>query len=197
MGLLTALLVLAVAPLVGPATPSSAKARVVVATGSVTCTTITGTVTFSPPVRHVGTRPETQTVSIRASHCRTSKSNVARVTGGRLVAAIHRPSNNCSDLLVAESPKSTGTWTPSSVHSTTASFSGFSFVTNGVGDIGFTLPNAGGKARVTGSFAGKDHGARSHATVYLNMTAHQFVAGCLSAAGVAREVIIGGSATFG
>jgi hypothetical protein len=49
---------------------------------------------------------------------------------------------------------------------------------------------------VTGSFAGTDHGARSSATVYTNMTALQFHAACMSPAGVSRQTILSGTATF-
>ena len=176
--------------------PASAKTKVVVATGGVVCTRVTGSTSFYPPVRHIGTKPETPVFVFHASGCRTTKSNVKHVTSGNLTVSIHRASNSCVDLLLSQPSKGSGTWKPGSIHGTTASFSGFSFVHNKAGDAGFTVPNAGGTATVTGSFAGTDHGARSTATVYMNMTALQFRAACMAPAGVSRETIISGTAKF-
>jgi len=181
--------------LTGPA--AAAKHRVVVATGSITCTKVTGSITFSPPVHHVATGPETQTFSFHASGCTTRKSNVRSVTSGYLSYSVHRPNNSCLGLLAAEPSTGSGTWTPRWIHATTASFSGFTFVDNTTGDVGFTVPNTNGTARTTGSFTGGDHGARSTATIYINMTALQFRDACLSPAGVARQIVTGGTAHFG
>ena len=137
---------------------ASAKSKVVIATGSVVCTKVTGSSTFNPPVRHIGTGPETQVFVFHASGCTTSKSNVKRVTSGSLTVSIHRASNSCVDVLLSQPSKGSGTWKPNTIHSTTASFSGFSFVNNKTGKAGFTVSNVGGKAVVTGSFAGTDHG---------------------------------------
>jgi hypothetical protein len=176
--------------------PASAKSKVVVATGSVVCTKVTGSSTFYPPVRHIGTGPETQVFVFHASGCTTSKSNVKHVTSGSLTVSIHRASNSCVDALLSQPSKGSGTWKPNSIHSTTASFSGFSFVNNKAGKAGFTVPNVGGKAVVTGSFAGTDHGARSTATFYTNMSALQFHAACLKPGGLARQPIVSGTANF-
>lgn len=111
------------------------KHKVIVATGSVTCTKVTGSVTFSPAVRHIGTTPETQVLTFRASGCSTKRSNVKHVTSGYLTATVHRPLSSCIDLLSTELPKGTGTWKPSSIHSTTASFSGLAFVHNNAGTL--------------------------------------------------------------
>ena len=194
--LVTVMSVISITP-VAHASPSQlTKHKVIVATGSVTCKKVTGSVTFQPAVRHVGTTPETQIVTFRASACSTKGSNVKHVTSGYLTVTVHRPSNSCIGLLSTELPKSTGTWRPSSIHSTTASFSGLAFVYNKVGDEGFTVPNVGGTAKVTGSFAGTDHGKRSTATLYTNMTPAQFRSACLSSTGLSRQAIVSGVATF-
>lgn len=175
---------------------SASKSKVTVATGAVSCSTVTGSITYNPPVHHVGTTAETQIFTFVASHCTTSQSNVKHVVSGTVTVAIHRPSNSCISLLSTHLSSSTGTWRPSSIHSTTASFSGYDFVYSAVGDVGFTAPNPGGTARVTGSFAGKDHGARSSVTAYTNMTPSHFEAGCLSPSGISRQTIVSGSARF-
>lgn len=191
-----AISVMGLFPIACASAAKTTKHKVVVATGGVTCTKVTGTVTFTPPVRHVGTTTETQTVTFRASGCRTTGSNVKHVTAGVLRVVVHRPSNSCIGLLSTVLPKSTGTWVPSSIHSTTAAFSGLTFVYSKTGDVGFTVPNSGGTARVSGSFAGRDHGKRSTATVYTNMTPTQFRDACISSAGLARQSIVSGIAKF-
>lgn len=182
---------------VSSASASRSATKGIVATGSVTCTHVTGSVSFTPAVRHVGSTSETQMITFHASRCITKNSNVKHVTSGTLVVTVHRPSNSCIGLLTTQLPKgSTGTWKPSTIHSTTALFSGFSFVYSKSGDVGFTVPNTGGTAKVTGSFPGKDHGKRSSATVYTNMTPTQFRDACLSSAGLSRQSITSGTATF-
>jgi hypothetical protein len=194
--LITALSLLSLSPVANAAPSRLMKQKVIVATGSVTCKKVTGSIVFRPAVRHVGTTAETQVVTFRASACTTKGSNVRRVTSGQLTVTVHRPSNSCVDLLSTELPTGTGRWTPSSTHPTTASFSGLEFVDNKAGDVGFTVPNPGGTAHVTGSFAGTDHGRRSTATVYTNMTPLQFRDACLSAAGLSKQFIVSGVATF-
>jgi hypothetical protein len=191
------IIALSLAPLGGsPAVGATKHPKVVVATGGVTCTKITGSITYHPAVRHVGTSAETQVFSFKASHCTTTHSNVKHVTGGSVTAVLHRPTNSCVDLLSSEPSAGTGQWTPKTIHSTSATFSGYTPVTNSHGDAGFTIPNTGGTARVKGSFAGANHGATSRATIYINMTTSQFVAACKSAAGLSRQSIISGVARF-
>jgi hypothetical protein len=173
-----------------------ASAKGTTATGSVTCTKVTGSITYRPAVRHVGSVPETQTFTFTARGCSTHNSNVHRVVSGTLKVSVRRSSNSCADLLVTHLSTSTGTWRPTSIRPTTATFSGYAYVFSKAGDIGFTVPNVGGTARVTGSFAGQDHGATSTATAYTNMTLTQFRAACLSASGLTRQTIVGGSARF-
>jgi len=193
--LLVAVVVFSMTLVAMDSSSASAKSKVV-ATGSVVCTKVTGSTTFHPPVHHIGTGPETQVFVFHASGCTTSKSNVKHVTSGSLTVSIHRASNSCVDMLLSQPSKGSGTWKPNTIHSTTASFSGFSFVNSKAGKAGFTVPNVGGKAVVTGSFAGTDHGARSTATVYTNLSALQFHAACMKPAGLAREPIVSGTAKF-
>jgi hypothetical protein len=74
------------------------------------------------------------------------------------------------------------TWDPSSIQPSAVSFSGSSFVFSG--GVAYVLPNAGGTATVTGSFAGSDNGAHSSASINSTMTPAQFLAACSSAAGI-------------
>jgi hypothetical protein len=113
-----------------------------------------------------------------------------------MVSVVHRPNNACSGLVSSKSLSPSFAWIPKSVHSTAASFSGFSFLKNSAGEEGFTLPNTGGTASARGSFAGKDHGKRSVVTLYTNLTIAKFKTACESKAGLASYKIVSGTATI-
>lgn len=178
------------------AAPLSRTASAIVGTGSIVCKQVTGSITYSPADRLGGTTAEVQVFSFRASRCSTTHSNVSHVLGGSVTTTVRRATNSCADLLVSQPSRGSGAWEPSSIHPTTASFSGYTIVTSATGDVGFTVPNTGGRASVSGSFAGKDHGARSTATVYTNMTTAQVETACISLQGLSRQTIISGTATF-
>ena len=55
------------------AATKSSKSKVTVATGSIVCKKMIGTVTLSPPDQRGGTSPETQVFSIHAKGCHTAK----------------------------------------------------------------------------------------------------------------------------
>ena len=175
---------------------AAAKSKVTVATGSVTYRKVTGSISLSPPLRKGGTKPEKMTWTIHASACTTSKSNVKHVKGGGLTDVVRSPTNACGGVVSSKRLAPTLAWTPKSVHSTSASFSGFSFLQNKAGQEGFTIPNTGGNASVTGSFAGKDHGKRAVVTVYTNLTIAKFRTACKSKVGLTGYKIISGTAKF-
>jgi hypothetical protein len=188
------LMVLSILSGLGASTASASKsAKVVVATGSITCRKVAGTITLSPPDRKGGTQPETMVWKITASGCTTIKSNVKHVTSGTVKAVVHEATNACGGLVYSRSLHATIVWSPKSVHSTSGTFSGFTFVRNKLGEEGFTMPNTGGTASVKGSFAGKDHGARTVITLYSNLTLAKFATACESKAGLAGYKIIGGA----
>ena len=178
------------------AATKSSKSRVTVATGSVVCNKMVGTVTLSPPDQRGGTTPETQVFSIHATGCRTAKSNVSHVNGASLTATLHRATNACSGLEGSALFSATFAWSPKSIHDTVATFSGVTYVHNNAGDVGFTIPNTGGTVSLKGSFAGKDHAAQSTITAFTNMTLGQFIAACDSTAGLSRYSIVSGTAKF-
>ena len=180
----------------GARASAAPKSKVTVATGSVTCRRVTGSISLSPPLQRGGTKPEKMVWKIHVSGCTTAKSNVKHVNGVNMVSVVHRPNNACGGVVYSTSMSPSFAWIPKSVHSTSASFSGFSFLKNGADDEGFTLPNTGGTASVKGSFAGKDHGRRSVVTVYTNLTIAKFTAACESKAGLAGYEIVSGTATL-
>jgi len=179
------------------ASPTSA---VIAATGSVTCDTLSGQITFSPPAIHGGTSQGTEVFTLHASGCHTTGSNVTEVTEGDVTTTNQMATDSCAALRKSTSTPGSATveWTPGSIAPSTVSFpGGYSVISHGTGgDIGFALGVTGG-ASVTGSFAGSDGGASSQVTVYLNQTADQFVAACNAAGnGLSSETIAGGSATL-
>ena len=188
------------AALIPPASASPAKShpKVVVATGSVTCSKISGSISFHPAEHHVGTAREKITFVFRASHCVTSGSNVKNVTSGYLSEVVTRPDNACASGLYSQPLHATGTWTAKNLRlrATTGKFSGFDFVCASNGDVGLVIPNKGGSAQITGSFAGSNHGATSTAVSYMNLTATQVRAACLSSQGLSSLKFTGGRVTF-
>lgn len=181
----------------GATTPVAAASHPTLATGHVVCHRVTGTITYSPALHHVGTKPETQKFVLHGSQCTTSGSNVHRVTGAILTATLHRPLDSCVEMLapVSSATPLTVTWLPHTIARSQVTFAGFTYVL-GTGDhVGFRVPAPGGAARVTGSFAGTDHGEHATATLYTNITALQFRDACLTAKGVAHQSIVSGSAS--
>jgi hypothetical protein len=75
-------------------------------------------------------------------------------------------------------------------------FSGYSVGTGPSGGGEFTLPKAPGTAKVTGSFAGSDHGAGSKAAAVSSQTATELVAACGSSAGLASIPVTSGNVTL-
>lgn len=159
---------------------SSSPATATLATGSVTCSNITGGLAFSPPLVTEGDSAESTAISLRASGCTTSGSDVSAVTGGKSATAISSPSNACNRVLTTRSLTLKVTWIPATIRPSLITFSEYGATSSRAGVVGFTFPNPGGTANVTGSFAGSDNGSRSTATVFFNRTAAQLLATCKS-----------------
>jgi len=175
---------------------SSSASSSGVATGGVSCSQITGTVSFAPPLATSGKAAETTTVTLRASKCNTSDSDVS-VVSGAATATINRATNACASLLTSKAITATVTWKPTSIRPTVVRFSGFSVTADKAGDAGFALPGPGHSVDVTGSFAGADHGARSQAVVFSSQPATQPLAACAQASGLSTIVVASGALTLG
>ncbi len=169
-------------------TPTASAPKVVVATGSVTCTTLTGTVSFSPPLTDSGTSPGTTSITVTSSGCTAAGSDVATVTGGTGTASVSNAKDSCSSLLTPQPLTFDITWSPATIHKSVVTFSGYS-----IGASGFTLPASGGNVKVAGSFAGPDHGASSAATANSSEDAQALLAACGSSAGLASIPVTSGS----
>lgn len=167
-----------------------------VATGSVSCTHVTGTITFTPPLSNTGTSPETTRLSLDASGCTTSAPGGIPVTGGTATATIHSSTNGCVSLLTSKPVAVAVAWSPSSVHATVASFGGYAIVSDASQHTGFGLPDAKGTVSVAGSFAGTDNGASSTASTYSDLTSIQLLTTCGTSTGLTALTIATGSVTF-
>ncbi|MGD0379876.1 MAG: hypothetical protein ABSC30_07815 [Acidimicrobiales bacterium] len=173
------------------ATATTTAARI--ATGSVTCRTISGALAFSPALTTKGTSPESTAITLTAAGCTTKGSNASRVTKGTGSATITSSTNSCAGLLTSRALTIDISWTPSTVLPTVLTFSGYGGASGVSGDEGFTLPDAGGTAKVTGSFAGTDHGSGSSAATFSGQTATQLLASCGSSTGLTSIQVTSGT----
>jgi len=166
------------------------------ATGGVSCTDVTGTLAFDPPLTNGGTAPETTQITLMASACTTTRSS-AQVTGATATATLRTPTDSCASLLVPKPVAAAVTWNPSSVHASVIEFSVYGIVNSpGTGDAGFQLPGSGGTAGVSGSFAGSDDGATSHGAIYTDLPAAQVLSSCAAPGGLASLTLASGSVTL-
>jgi hypothetical protein len=164
-----------------------------VAIGAITCTGITGALTFSPPLTTKGAAAESTAINLKASGCTTAGSTGPAVTAGTGSATISSATSSCTGLLTPRALTINITWSPSTIRPSVLTFSGYSAAMNSAGDEGFTLPTSGGTAKVTGSFAGSDLGATSTAQTFSNQTGTQLLASCGSSAGLASLQVTSGT----
>lgn len=182
--------------------PAGATTTPPPAKGTVHCSTVTGKITFVPPLTLNGTSTVTQSVAkVRASAtgCTASAGNSPSIGSVAAKIVTNKPSgnaNSCTNLATPRPLKLRITWTnPVPVAPSVVKFSNYKVVTNKAGDAGFSLPGTNGTAGVTGSYADGNAGATSHATVYSNETEAQIAAAC-SSTGLATLKIKSGSAAL-
>jgi hypothetical protein len=128
----------------------------------VTCNDVTGSLAFSPPLTATGAGAgagaETGTIRLHATGCATSGSNVSAVGSGTAAVSLTSPTSTCSGVLTLRPVALTTHWTPSTVTPSVLTFSGYSIASRPTGNGGFSFPDPGGTAKVTGSFAGGRRG---------------------------------------
>ncbi len=175
------------------AAPATTTTTVTLATGGVTCTNLTGSLTFSPPLTTKGGSAESTAIALNSTGCSTKGSNVANVTGGTASATISSPTNSCASLITSRALAINITWAPATTRPSVLTFSGYGGTTGTSGGEGFKLPGAGDTAKVTGSFAGSDHGASSTAVAVSGETTTQLLAVCGSPSGLTSIQVTSGS----
>lgn len=158
-------------------------------TGTVTCTGVTGTTTFNPPLTNSGTSAENGKQKITFTSC-TSSSGVT-VTKGAATGTISQATNSCGGLAGGSGTGFTFEikWAPGKVGKSVVSFSSETPSSDSSGDEGFSL--SGGS--VTGSFAGSE---TASGTAYTNQTATQLASECGSSGGLKTLTITSGSITI-
>ncbi|HLN17547.1 MAG TPA: hypothetical protein VK277_12455 [Acidimicrobiales bacterium] len=180
-------------------------------TGStVSCSTVTGTLKFSPPLTGTGTSPETVSIAIKYSGCTTNAPGVS-LAGGSEKGTFSTPANSCTGLetptiittaevskwkIVKGTPKITPTQTaltPGEVEPGTVTVGGNlygDFVIGAVGaSPGPSIPGSGTQS----AFSGGDLGASSMATLITTTKAADLGTECTSPKGIAKVGIGNGS----
>ncbi len=143
-----------------------AKHHPTVATGTITCTQVTGIIGFSSPVKAHVVQKDTLTVSVDVGGCKTQHSNVAHVAGGKLTLTVTTVVRGCPAGGVGADLTGTETWQPSSIapsqlvsqdYTDRAYTGGKGLVDTSKtpGILVIVFPAPGNSFSVTGSFAGK------------------------------------------
>ena len=153
------------------------------APGTLSCTGVSGTVKFKPPLTLTGGGTSVSAKGVLSS-CHASNPAVS-ITDGKFKAAITSTGGGCAGLAGGTTSEVfTVKWkgdyngTKAKFTASTITIKGSTIVTNGAGDEGFELPNPGKEpngATTAGSFAGSTS-VESYA--YTTETAGAFSAGC-------------------
>lgn len=144
--------------------------------GSITCTGLSGTIEFSPPLLKDGTSSEVASVMLTLRACTTSGGGKKPSTGNA-TASVTNISNNCEHFVLGFTDQETLAikWAPSKkILPSEISFPGYEPTTSG-GNFGFKIGGSG--TTVSGSYAGSDKGAGSTAEFISDKTKTQ-IASC-------------------
>jgi hypothetical protein len=167
--------------------------------GTLNCTSVTGTVTFNPPLTFTA-QAVTTTIKATVKNCTPSGGGL-KPKSGTATSTMNTANDDCTTLAGGSTnPQTLKTkWAPATkIKPTTLTFGGFVPATQPVtNDEGFSLPNSLGQPTTgTGSYLGTDTGATSTATVYSNKTAAQVSSLC-SGAGLATLTLAAGTVHLG
>ena len=155
-------------------------------TGKVTCSTITGSISFKPALKTTGPfTTEKSSAKITLSGC---TGGTPTPSGGKVSQTLSSATstNNCTSLATGTSEQITVKW-KGGIAPTTTAFPPYKTGTNGAGDAGFVL--SGGTT--TGSYAGSG----ATASVYSNMTEAAILAACGTSKGLAKLTLSSGTST--
>ena len=154
------------------------------AANSVTCQSIRGSIAFTPALTLHGDAPEVVHIDLAASGCRSPNSSSSIGLEAAITGEILGSVNSCTNILLSRPVTATIRWMPRAVPPSLIMLSGYDISANASKDEGFTLPNVGGHAEVTGSFTGADHGGASKASIFSNETVNAILAQCQSTVGL-------------
>jgi len=163
--------------------------------GTVSCSDVSGTVTFSPPLVDGGTSSEVVLAQVALSGCVGADGATTPDSGYGTVSLVS-PTNDCSSLEsggeVVSTPLAVG-WSPGALGTSSVVFPGFSLSSNG--EAGISLGGEG--TTVSGSYPGDDQGASTTASGFSSMSLDQIGAACSSSDGLDSLTIDGGSLNLG
>jgi hypothetical protein len=165
--------------------------------GTLVCASITGTVTFNPPLT-VTAQTVITTTKTTLKNC-TPTGGGLKPKSGVSTSSTSTANENCASLETGSTTPFTlkTKWAPATkIKPTFSTVSGISPATDGSGNAGFQLPNTGGTTSGTGSYLGSDGGKSGSAQAFTSKTAAQIGATCTGATGLATLTITHGMATF-
>ncbi len=156
-------------------------------TGTFTCSNITGTITFSPPLTlsSKGSVTETTTYTLDSSGCTGGSPAVASTTEVSMKTRTSRGLGNCSSLSNGKAPAPKFTTTYSNGASDSTIKGGASGGTAANGNAKFVQKNA----TVTGSYPS----TTADTTAVLSETDAQLGAQCGSAGGLSQLTLVSGT----
>jgi len=165
------------------------------APGTVSCSGVSGSVSFKPPLTNVGGGTTVKAKGV-ISGCHASNPSVS-ITDGKFTASITSSGAGCAGLANGTTQETfTIKWkgdfggSKAKFTSSTVVVKGSTIVTNGAGDEGFELPNPSNEpngATATGSFATV---SSSESFAYTNENEGQFLSGCST--GIKKVTIASG-----
>jgi hypothetical protein len=158
-------------------------------TGTVTCKTITGSISFKPALKSTGPfSAETSKAKITLSGCTGTTGTSPVPASGKVSQTLSSSTstNDCTSLATGTAESITVKW-KGAAPSTTA-FPPYSTGTDSSNDEGFVLS----KGTTTGSYPAS---GTASAAVYTNQTEAQIIAACGTPAGVKKLTISQGTST--
>jgi hypothetical protein len=174
-----------------------AKKAPVAQPGTLTCSTITGTLTFNPPLSATGATSGTETTAIKVAvkGCTSGSATVKPKSGKVSTSQVTNGGNSCTGLAKPSTTAETLTtaWSPKTIAATTISFPGYTPVTSPT--VGFQLGGTGTTGSAGSSYLGSDSGKTSTAKVLTGDTSTQFLATC-DKSGIKTLKITSGTVTL-
>lgn len=160
--------------------------------GSVTCSQVTGRLTFAPPLTQGGSASEVASLALVLKGC-------LAVGGGSSPSVAHgagilpMTANTCASLAsrTRGSLEIAISWRPTTDGSTTVAFPGFTPTTG----TNQGLHMGGRHTSAAGSYAGTDGGARSVAAMTFGSTPTRVASACASSTGLKRLKVQSGFLT--
>jgi hypothetical protein len=158
--------------------------------GTLSCTNVSGTVTFTPPLSQNGSSSESDRIHLAFGRCVASGGGASPSAGRTSGVYNQLPSNNCTDLATGGAAITiTIHWAPTHDGVSALTLLGpYTESTGANGKVGFT-----DEGSVTGSYSGLDNGMSSTANVLSNMKAEQIQKECSSKAGLKSLKIVAGT----